>query len=38
MWILNFVNLSSGATMFLYDGSPFYPEPGVLLDLAARLR
>ncbi|KAJ5661517.1 acetoacetyl-synthase [Penicillium maclennaniae] len=38
MWILNFVNLSSGATMFLYDGSPFYPEPAVLLDLAARLR
>ncbi|KAJ6002542.1 acetoacetyl-synthase [Penicillium sp. IBT 35674x] len=37
MWILNFVNLSSGATMFLYDGSPFYPEPAVLLDLAARL-
>ncbi|KAF9891549.1 hypothetical protein FE257_004016 [Aspergillus nanangensis] len=37
MCVLNFVNLSSGATMLLYDGSPFYPDPGVLLDLAGKL-
>lgn len=34
MWVLNFVNLSSGASMLLYDGSPFYPTPTVLLQLA----
>jgi hypothetical protein len=37
MWVLNFVNLSSGASMLLYDGSPFYPRPTVLLELAAEL-
>ncbi|KAL4802567.1 acetoacetyl-CoA synthetase [Aspergillus unguis] len=37
MWILNFVNLSTGATMLLYDGSPFSPRPDTLLQLAASL-
>ncbi|KAH6977418.1 acetoacetyl-synthase [Ilyonectria sp. MPI-CAGE-AT-0026] len=34
MWVLNFVNISSGAAMLLYDGSPFHPTPTVLLQLA----
>ncbi|KAI9745063.1 MAG: hypothetical protein M1818_001341 [Claussenomyces sp. TS43310] len=34
MWLLNFINLSSGASMLLYDGSPFHPHPTVLLRLA----
>ncbi|KAH8703858.1 acetoacetyl-synthase [Talaromyces proteolyticus] len=37
MWVLNFVNLSTGATMLLYDGSPFHPEPDTLLRLAEEL-
>jgi acetoacetyl-CoA synthetase len=37
MWVLNLVNLSSGATMLLYDGSPFYPHPTILLELASQL-
>jgi acetoacetyl-CoA synthetase len=37
MWILNLVNLSSGATMVLYDGSPFFPSADTLLQLAAKL-
>ncbi|KAH7142126.1 acetoacetyl-synthase [Dactylonectria macrodidyma] len=34
MWVLNLVNLASGAGMLLYDGSPFHPTPTVLLKLA----
>ncbi|KAI0136179.1 acetoacetyl-synthase [Xylariales sp. AK1849] len=34
MWVLNFVNLSSGASMLLYDGSPYHPSPTGLLRLA----
>ncbi|KAF7557422.1 hypothetical protein G7Z17_g639 [Cylindrodendrum hubeiense] len=34
MWVLNFVNISSGAAMLLYDGSPFHPTPTILLQLA----
>lgn len=34
MWVLNFVNLFCGKSMLLYDGSPFYPQPTVLLELA----
>lgn len=37
MWVINFVNLSTGASMMLYDGSPFHPRPGVLLQLAEEL-
>ncbi|KAH6871223.1 acetoacetyl-synthase [Thelonectria olida] len=37
MWVLNFVNLSSGAGMLLYDGSPFHPRPTVLLELAEEI-
>ncbi|KAL2674289.1 hypothetical protein Neosp_012740 [[Neocosmospora] mangrovei] len=34
MWVLNLLNLSSGKSMLLYEGSPFYPEPTILLKLA----
>ncbi|KAJ4307672.1 hypothetical protein N0V84_012567 [Fusarium piperis] len=34
MWILNFVSLSCAKSMLLYDGSPLYPTPTVLIDLA----
>lgn len=37
MWVLNFVNLSCGAGMLLYDGSPFHPRPTILLDLAEQV-
>lgn len=37
MWVLNFVNLSCGKSMLLYDGSPFYPRTTVLLELAAEV-
>ncbi|KAI4598064.1 hypothetical protein KJ359_003873 [Pestalotiopsis sp. 9143b] len=37
MWIINFVNLSSGASMLLYDGSPYHPSPTTLLSLAQDL-
>ncbi|OCK80940.1 acetoacetyl-synthase [Lepidopterella palustris CBS 459.81] len=37
MWVLNLVNLSTSATMLLYDGSPFYPDPSVLLRLSTQL-
>ncbi|KAM5370010.1 hypothetical protein ACJZ2D_008693 [Fusarium nematophilum] len=37
MWVLNLVNLSSGAGMLLYDGSPFHPTPTVLLKLAEQV-
>ncbi|CVL07996.1 related to Acetoacetyl-CoA synthetase [Fusarium mangiferae] len=34
MWVLNLMNLSCGASMLLYDGSPFHPRPSILLELA----
>ncbi|KAH8896919.1 acetoacetyl-synthase [Thozetella sp. PMI_491] len=34
MWVLNFVNISSGRSMLLFDGSPYYPTTTVLLQLA----
>jgi acyl-coenzyme A synthetase/AMP-(fatty) acid ligase len=37
MWVLNFVNLSIGVSMLLYDGSPFHPQLDVLLELAEKL-
>ncbi|KAL4808364.1 hypothetical protein BDV18DRAFT_167923 [Aspergillus unguis] len=38
MWILNFVNLSIGGTMLLYDGSPFHPQPDILLRLVQEFK
>jgi acetoacetyl-CoA synthetase len=37
MWILNLFNLSCCGSMMLYDGSPFHPHPGILLEHAAKL-
>jgi acetoacetyl-CoA synthetase len=34
MWNWLASGLASGATLVLYDGSPFHPEPGALFDLA----
>ncbi len=34
MWNWLVSGLASGATLLLYDGSPFYPNPNVLFDLA----
>ncbi len=34
MWTWLVSSLALGATMVLYDGSPFYPDPGVLWKLA----
>ncbi|MEW6423967.1 MAG: acetoacetate--CoA ligase [Bacillota bacterium] len=34
MWNWLVSSLAVGATVFLFDGSPFYPEPGVLWKLA----
>ncbi|KAL5588290.1 hypothetical protein FOBRF1_014818 [Fusarium oxysporum] len=34
MWVLNLMNLSCGAAMLLYDGSPFHPRHSILLELA----
>ncbi|KAF5239053.1 hypothetical protein FANTH_10100 [Fusarium anthophilum] len=33
MWVFNFILLGSGATIVLYDGSPFHPKPGHLLQM-----
>ena len=35
MWNWLASGLSAGATLCLYDGSPFHPHPGVLFDYAA---
>ena len=35
MWNWLVSGLASGATLVLYDGSPFHPRPSVLFDLAA---
>jgi len=34
MWNWLVTGLASGATLMLYDGSPFYPGPNVLFDFA----
>ena len=34
MWNWLISGLATGATLLLYDGSPFYPNPNVLFDLA----
>jgi acetoacetyl-CoA synthetase len=34
MWNWLVSGLASGATLLMYDGSPFYPNPSVLFDLA----
>ncbi|HEY2525326.1 MAG TPA: acetoacetate--CoA ligase [Candidatus Binataceae bacterium] len=34
MWNWLVSGLASGATLLLYDGSPFHPHPGVLFDYA----
>ena len=36
MWNWLVSGLASGATLVLYDGSPFYPDPGVLWRIAER--
>jgi acetoacetyl-CoA synthetase len=38
MWNWLIGGLASGATLVLYDGSPFHPQPSVLFDLAAETR
>jgi acetoacetyl-CoA synthetase len=38
MWNWMVSGLAAGATLVLFDGSPFYPEPGVLWDLAEQER
>jgi acetoacetyl-CoA synthetase len=38
MWNWLVSSLAVGATVVLYDGSPFAPHPGVLFDLAERER
>lgn len=37
MWNWFVSSLATGATLVLYDGSPFYPEPEVLLKMADKL-
>ena len=34
MWNWLVSGLASGATLLLYDGSPFYPDGNVLFDFA----
>lgn len=38
MWNWLVSALATGATLVLYDGSPFYPDPGVLWRIAERER
>ncbi len=38
MWNWLVTGLASGATLMLYDGSPFYPGPNVLFDFADKFR
>jgi acetoacetyl-CoA synthetase len=38
MWNWFVSSLATGATLVLYDGSPFYPEPEVLLKMADKLK
>ncbi|ALO46384.1 acetoacetate--CoA ligase [Pseudohongiella spirulinae] len=37
MWNWLISGLASGATLVLYDGSPFHPQPSILFDLADSL-
>ena len=37
MWNWLVAGLAVGATVVLYDGSPFHPGPGVLWEMAAAL-
>jgi acetoacetyl-CoA synthetase len=34
MWNWLVSSLAAGATLFLFDGNPFYPEPGTLWEMA----
>ena len=36
MWNWLVASIGAGASVLLYDGSPFYPDPGVLFRLAER--
>lgn len=36
MWNWLITSLSTGATLLLYDGNPFYPDPNVLWDFTAK--
>ncbi len=36
MWNWLTSSLSTGATLLLYDGSPFHPNPGILWEIAER--
>jgi acetoacetyl-CoA synthetase len=38
MWNWLVSGLASGATLVLYDGAPFHPQPAALIDLAERER
>ena len=38
MWNWLVSGLASGATLVLYDGSPFYPSPGAMMDLVENER
>jgi len=38
MWNWFISSLATGATLVLYDGNPFYPDPGVLLRMADELK
>ncbi len=38
MWNWLVTGLASGATLMLYDGSPFYPGPNVLFDFADKYK
>ena len=38
MWNWLATALATGATLVLYDGNPFYPDPGVLWRMAERAR
>ena len=38
MWNWLVSGLATGATLVLYDGSPFYPEPKALIDMAEEER
>lgn len=38
MWNWHIATLASGATLLMYDGSPFYPSNEVLFEFAARER
>lgn len=38
MWAMVLCGLSYGGRVFVYDGSPFVPEPTVTLRLASMLK